>query len=38
MVAIGKRGKKEDLPASMQEKETPSTRKRLDEVVMKGSF
>ena len=38
MVAVGKRGKKEDLPAPIQEKETPSTRKPLSEVVMKGSF
>lgn len=38
MVAIGKRGKKEDLPSAMQEKETPSIRKPLSEVVMKGAF
>lgn len=38
MVAIGKRGKKEDLPQEMQKKETPSTRKPLSEIIMRGTF
>ena len=38
MVAVGKPGKKEDLPKDLQEKETPSTRKPLDEIISKGIF
>lgn len=38
IVAIGRRGKKEDLPEEMQKKETPSSRKPLSEVVMEGVF
>ena len=38
MVAIGKRGKKEDLPKELQDKEMPSQRKPLKEVVMEGKF
>ncbi len=38
MMAIGKRGKKEGLPAEMQEMEIPSTRKPLKEIIMEGKF
>ncbi|PIQ77666.1 nitroreductase [Candidatus Peregrinibacteria bacterium CG11_big_fil_rev_8_21_14_0_20_46_8] len=38
MIAIGKRGKKEDLPEKMQEMEVPSERRPLEEIVMEGSF
>lgn len=38
MVAIGKKGKKEDLPAALQEREIPSGRKPLAEIVMEGMF
>jgi nitroreductase len=38
MIAVGKPGKKEDLPESLQEREAPSPRKTLSEIVMEGSF
>ncbi len=38
MVAIGKPGKKEDLPKELQESETLSDRKSLTEIVFEGSF
>jgi nitroreductase len=38
MIAIGKPGKKEDLPESLQEREIPSPRKNLSEIVMEGNF
>ena len=38
MVAIGKKGRKEDLPKELQDKEMPSQRKPLNEVVMEGKF
>ncbi len=38
MAAIGKRGKKEDLRQDMQEKEIPSQRKPLSEIIMQGTF
>ncbi len=38
MVAIGKPGKKEDLPVGLQEKETPSDRRPLAEIIMEGAF
>jgi len=38
IIAIGKRGKKEDLPEHMQKMEAPSTRKPLNEVIMEGKF
>ena len=38
MIAIGKPGKKEDLPESLQEREMPSPREKLSEIVMEGSF
>jgi len=38
MVAIGKPGKKEDLPDALQEREFPSDRKKLSEIVIDGAF
>lgn len=38
MCAIGKPGNKADLPPGLQEKEVPSTRKKIDEVFFKGTF
>ncbi len=38
MVAIGKRGKKENLPKELQEKEMPSGRKPLKDLIMEGKF
>ncbi len=38
MIAIGKRGPKENLPMNLQEKEEPNGRKPLGEIVMEGRF
>ena len=38
MIAIGKKGPKENLPPNLQEKETPNNRKPLNEIIMEGSF
>lgn len=38
MLAIGKRAPKENLPKEMQEKESPSNRRPLSEIVMNGKF
>lgn len=38
MAAIGKPGKKEDLPAELQEREEPSDRRPISEFVFEGSF
>ena len=38
MIAIGKRGPKENLPSNLQEKENPNDRKPLNEIIMEGSF
>lgn len=38
MIAIGKPGNKEELPPEIREKETPSNRKPLKEIVAKGNF
>ncbi|QQR49444.1 nitroreductase family protein [bacterium] len=38
MIALGKSGKKEDLPAELQKKEEPSDRKPLAEIVFEGSL
>lgn len=38
MVAIGKKGEKERLSAELQQREVPSNRKPLDEIVMEGKF
>lgn len=38
MIAIGKKGQKEVLPVGLQEKETPSDRKPLKDIIMEGKF
>ena len=38
MVAVGKRGRKEDLPENLQKMEKPSGRRPLKEIVMEGVF
>ena len=38
MFAVGKRALKETLPQDLQEKEVPSSRKKLSEIVFKGTF
>lgn len=38
MVAIGKPGKKEDLPEKLQEREFPSDRKKIEEFAFEGKF
>jgi len=38
MIAVGKKGKKEDLPDFLQEREFPSSRKTTAELAMEGSF
>jgi len=38
MIAIGKPGKKEDLPADLQAYEKPSDRKKVNEIVFQGRF
>lgn len=38
MIAIGKKGPKDNLPQQLQEREYPSNRKPLAEIVMEGQF
>jgi hypothetical protein len=38
MIAVGKPGKKENIPENLQEREMPSQRKKLSEIVMEGNF
>ena len=38
MIAIGKRGPKENLPLKLQEREYPNDRKPLADIVMEGYF
>jgi len=38
MIAIGKKGPKENLPEELQKKETPSSRKNLEECISQGKF
>ncbi len=38
MIAIGRKGQKENLPQGLQEKEIPSTRKPLKDILMEGKF
>ncbi|MER5174821.1 MAG: nitroreductase family protein [Candidatus Nitrosocosmicus sp.] len=38
MIAIGKKGPKENLPPNLLERENPNDRKPLNEIVMEGSF
>lgn len=38
MIAIGKKGHKEDLPENLQEMEKPNDRRPLKEIVIEGKF
>ncbi len=38
MIAIGKPGRKEDLPPKVQEGESPNDRRPLTEIIMEGIF
>ena len=38
MIAIGKKGNSSDLPPELREKEVPSTRKPLKDIISRGSF
>jgi hypothetical protein len=38
MIAIGKKGPKENLTPQLQEREYPTNRKPLAEIVMEGQF
>jgi Nitroreductase len=38
MIAVGKKGKKKDLPQYQQEREFPSARKSIAEIAMEGAF
>jgi nitroreductase len=38
MIAVGKHGKKEDLPDYQQEREFPKSRKSVSEIAMEGIF
>jgi nitroreductase len=38
MIAVGKKGNKEDLPAFLQEREMPSDRKKVTEIALEGMF
>jgi nitroreductase len=38
MVAIGRPGRKEDLPSKVQERETPGDRRKLTETVFEGPY
>ncbi len=38
MIAVGRHGKKEDLPDYQQEREFPSSRKSIAEITMEGIF
>jgi nitroreductase len=38
MIAIGRPGNKEDLPPALQEREFPSDRKKLEDIIFEGGF
>ncbi len=38
MIAVGKKGKKEELPAFLQDREFPSSRKSVADIAMEGVF
>jgi len=38
MAAIGKPGRKEDLSDALQQREVPSDRKKLSEIICEGTF
>jgi hypothetical protein len=38
MAAVGRPGNKEDLPPALQERESPSQRKKVEEFAFEGGF
>jgi hypothetical protein len=38
MIAVGRQGRKEELPAHLQEREFPSTRKDVSAISREGLF
>jgi len=38
MIALGRPGRKEDLPFALQEREIPSGRKKVEEIAFEGGF
>ena len=38
MIAIGKRGPKDNLPTELQDKEKPNDRKALKDIIMEGTY
>jgi hypothetical protein len=38
MIAVGRPGKKEDLPPDLQEREIPSPRKKVSGIAFEGLF
>jgi nitroreductase len=38
MAAVGKPGNREDLPPHLQERESPSQRKKVEEISFEGGF
>ena len=38
MIAVGRPGNKEDLPVALEQREFPSDRKKLEELVVEGGF
>jgi len=38
MVAVGKQGRKENLPPELREREAPTDRRKLAETVFEGRF
>ena len=38
MIAVGRPGRKEDLPLALQEREEPSSRKKVEEISFEGGF
>lgn len=38
MIAVGKPGRKEDLPPDLQKNEEPSDRKKVTEIIFEGTF
>ena len=38
MIAVGKKGKKENLPNELQDKEIVSDRKSINDIIREGKF
>jgi hypothetical protein len=38
MIAVGRPGNKEVLPPDLQEREFPSARRKLEEIIFEGGF